>query len=122
MNCRHCNTKLLHTFLDLGFAPPSNAYLTIEDLPKTEKSYPLKIMVCDKCWLVQTLDFLDADQLFTSEYSYFSSTSSSWLDHSKSYVDKVCSMLALDEQSQVLEVASNDGYLLKNFVERNIPC
>ena len=83
MKCRHCLAKLTHTFLDLGFAPPSNAYLTKDDLTKPEKYYPLKVMVCDQCWLVQTEDYANADELFDSEYAYFSSTSSGWLKHAK---------------------------------------
>jgi SAM-dependent methyltransferase len=122
VKCRHCNTKLLNTFLDLGYAPPSNAYLKIEDLNKPEIYYPLKIKVCDQCWLVQTEDYAEADALFTSEYAYFSSTSSGWLAHAKNYSNKMINDLSLDNQSFVIEVASNDGYLLKNFVDAGIPC
>ena len=78
-NCRHCATPLQHTFLDLGFAPPSNAYLSVEDLAKPEKYYPLKVKVCTNCWLVQTEDYAQADELFSADYAYFSSTSSGWL-------------------------------------------
>lgn len=122
MNCRHCGTPLTHTFLDLGFAPPSNAYLTREDLSRPEKYYPLKIMVCDYCWLVQTEDYAQADELFNSDYAYFSSTSSGWLAHAKEYAIKMEQQLNLGSDSFVIEVASNDGYLLKNFVESGIPC
>ncbi len=122
MKCRHCATELTYTFLDLGFAPPSNAYLSEEDLLKPEKYYPLKIKVCDKCWLVQTEDYAQADELFSPEYAYFSSTSSSWLAHAKRYAEKMTKELRLDAQSLVIEVASNDGYLLKNFVATGIPC
>lgn len=122
MNCRHCNTPLKNTFLDLGYAPPSNAILTSEDLTKPEKYFPLKIMVCNTCWLVQTHDCLNADQLFTPEYPYFSSTSSSWIDHAKNYVDHITELLSLDEKSHIVEIASNDGYLLNHFVQRGIPC
>ena len=122
MKCRHCGALLTHTFLDLGFAPPSNAYLTQADLSKPEKYYPLKIKVCDQCWLVQTEDYAQADELFSSEYAYFSSTSSGWLAHAKRYAEKVTHELGLNEQSLVIEVASNDGYLLKNFVTAGIPC
>ncbi len=121
MNCRHCNTPLKHTFLDLGFAPPSNAYLTEEDLNKPEVYYPLKVKVCDSCWLVQTEDYANADALFTPEYAYFSSTSASWLDHAKRYSDQIIKELGLNSQSFVIEVASNDGYLLKNFAQAGIP-
>ena len=117
MNCRHCGTSLIHTFLDLGHAPPSNAYLTAEDLNRPETFYPLKIKVCDNCWLVQTEDYADADEFFSADYAYFSSTSSSWLSHAKIYAKKIIQDLALERHSHVIEVASNDGYLLKNFVE-----
>lgn len=122
MKCRHCNTELQHTFLDLGFAPPSNAYLTEDDLTRPEKYYPLKIKVCIECWLVQTEDYAQADELFSSDYAYFSSTSSGWLAHAAAYAKKMTADLALDGSSHVIEVASNDGYLLRNFVEAGIPC
>jgi SAM-dependent methyltransferase len=122
MNCRHCGEPLTHTFLDLGYAPPSNAYLKADDLNKPEIYYPLKIKVCDQCWLVQTEDFAKADALFTSEYAYFSSTSTGWLAHAKTYSAQMINDLSLDSQSLVIEVASNDGYLLKNFVKAGIPC
>ena len=122
MNCRHCGTPLTHTFLDLGFAPPSNAYLTEADLAKPEKYYPLKIQVCDQCWLVQTEDYAEADELFSPDYAYFSSTSSGWLVHAARYAETMIRGLSLDQNSMVIEVASNDGYLLKNFVAAGIPC
>ena len=122
MKCRHCGTPLTHTFLDLGFAPPSNAYLNQADLSKPEKYYPLKIKVCDHCWLVQTEDYAQADELFSPDYAYFSSTSSSWLAHAKAYAEQMTQRLGLNGNSLVIEVASNDGYLLKNFVSAGIPC
>lgn len=122
MKCRHCGTPLTHTFVDLGFAPPSNAYLTEADLSKPEKSYPLKVKVCDQCWLVQTEDYAKANELFDADYAYFSSTSTGWLAHARRYAEQITEQLALDAQSYVIEVASNDGYLLKNFVEAGIPC
>jgi hypothetical protein len=122
MKCRNCANELTHTFLDLGFAPPSNAYLTEADLLKPEKYYPLKIRVCDHCWLVQTEDYAQADELFSSDYAYFSSTSSSWLAHAKSYAEQITQRLGLGSNSLIIEIASNDGYLLKNFVEAGIPC
>lgn len=122
MNCRHCSAPLEHTFLDLGFAPPSNAYLTRADLARPEKYYPLKIKVCDQCWLVQTEDYAQADELFNAEYAYFSSTSTGWLAHAARYVEKMTRQLHLTHDSLVIEVASNDGYLLKNFVAAGIPC
>lgn len=122
MNCRQCGTPLRHTFLDLGFAPPSNAYLSEADLSRPEKYYPLKIKVCDQCWLVQTEDYAQADELFSPDYAYFSSISSSWLAHAKRYAEKMITELGLTGASHVIEVASNDGYLLKNFVAAGIPC
>ena len=122
MKCRHCKTLLKNTFIDLGYAPPSNAYLNENDLNRPEIYYPLKIKVCNKCWLVQTEDYTDAKALFTSEYAYFSSTSSSWLSHAKEYAKKMIKDLNLNNKSMVIEVASNDGYLLKNFIKEQIPC
>jgi len=122
MNCRHCGVPLTHTFLDLGHAPPSNAYLALEDLSRSETYHPLRVKVCDQCWLVQTEDYADADKLFSSDYAYFSSTSSGWLAHAKDYVNRMVKELELSNQSYVIEVASNDGYLLKNFVAFGIPC
>ncbi len=122
MNCRHCGSPLEQNFLDLGFAPPSNAYLTKECLSSSETYYPLKVMVCQNCWLVQTEDYADADALFTDEYAYFSSTSSSFLNHAKDYSDLIIDRLNLSSESFVIEIASNDGYLLKNFLKRGIPC
>lgn len=122
MNCRHCAALLQHTFLDLGFAPPSNAYLSLEDLTKPEKYYPLKVKVCSHCWLVQTEDYAQADELFSSDYAYFSSTSSGWLAHAAKYAEQMTQRLRLTKDSLVIEVASNDGYLLKNFLRAGIPC
>ena len=122
MKCRHCSTPLHHTFLDLGFAPPSNAYLNLEDLIKPEKYYPLKVKVCTHCWLVQTEDYAQVDELFSADYAYFSSTSSGWLAHAASYAQIVIKRLQLNHKSFVIEIASNDGYLLKNFVASGIPC
>lgn len=122
MNCRHCNTPLEHVFLDLGFAPPSNAYLNAADLQAPEQYFPLKLFVCDKCWLVQTEDYSRSDELFTKDYAYFSSVSTTWLAHARSYVDMITARLGLGANSFVIEVASNDGYLLKNFVASGVPC
>jgi SAM-dependent methyltransferase len=122
MTCRHCAAPLEHRFLDLGFAPPSNAYLSRDDLSKPERYFPLRLRVCDRCWLVQTEDFARAEDMFDADYAYFSSTSSSWLAHAARYADDITRRLGLDKQSMVIEVASNDGYLLKNFVAAGIPC
>ena len=122
MNCRHCQTPLTQQFLDLGFAPPSNAYLREADLSRPETYYPLKLNVCTNCWLVQTEDYAEAGELFSADYAYFSSTSTSWLAHAKKYCTSIIEKLGLDSNSHVIEVASNDGYLLRNFVEAGIPC
>jgi hypothetical protein len=122
MNCRHCGAPLNHTFLDLGFAPPSNAYLQVIDLDRPELHYPLHIKVCDICWLVQTEDHASADELFRSDYAYFSSTSIGWLDHARKYADRMTDDLELSATSLVIEIASNDGYLLRNFITGGIPC
>ena len=122
MNCRHCDQELKHVFLDLGFAPPSNAYLSQEDLSKPELYFPLKLYVCHHCFLVQTEDYACADELFSSDYAYFSSVSTGWLKHAKNYAEMIIEQLNLNTGSFVIEIASNDGYLLKNFVEKGIPC
>lgn len=122
MKCRHCENSLTHTFLDLGFAPPSNAYLHPADLNRPELCYPLRIKVCDRCWLVQTEDHARADELFRSDYAYFSSTSTGWVAHAAKYSKEIISKLGLTNNSYVIELASNDGYLLRNFVAAGIPC
>ena len=122
MKCRHCDKILQHQFLNLGFAPPSNAYLNQEDLHAPELYFPLKLHVCDHCWLVQTEDYSRSEELFTANYAYFSSTSTGWLQHARDYCDAIIHRLRLRGESYVIEVASNDGYLLKNFVKAGIPC
>lgn len=122
MKCRHCATPLRLTLVDLGAAPPSNAYLSEECLARPETYYPLKVRVCDACWLAQTEDYTEADALFTQDYAYFSSTSASWLAHAQRYCQMATERFGLDGQSLVVELASNDGYLLRNFVEARIPC
>lgn len=122
MNCRHCHTPLEQVFLDLGFAPPSNAYLSAADLKAPERYYPLKLYVCTDCWLVQTEDHAQASELFGHDYAYFSSVSQSWVDHAACYAKMISARLGLGKESFVIEVAANDGYLLKNFVAAGIPC
>lgn len=122
MKCRHCHSPLSNVFLDLGAAPPSNAYLTDATLRGPEIHYPLRLFVCDTCRLVQTEDFTAADALFSDEYAYFSSTSKGWLAHAAHYAEIVTNRLSLGTGSYVVELASNDGYLLRNFVEAGIPC
>ncbi len=120
MNCRHCHTPLELVFVDLDESPPSNSYLV--DLDQPESSYPLRVLVCENCWLVQTEDFAEADEFFASTYAYFSSYSTSWLAHAKAYVDDMVDRFELDETSHVVEVAANDGYLLQYVAERGIGC
>jgi len=122
MKCRHCGAPVEQTFIDLGFAPPSNAYLNPEDLNRPETIYPLQTRVCGVCWLVQTEDYTQAEELFNGDYAYFSSTSSTWLSHAARYVAEVTERLQLTQNSFVVEIAANDGYLLKNFVAAGIPC
>lgn len=108
--------------IDLGTAPPSNAYLAASDLSGPESWFPLRVYVCEACWLVQTEDVTGADELFNSSYAYFSSFSATWTAHASTYVRGVVAQLALNQESFVVEVASNDGYLLANLVEMGIPC
>ena len=122
MKCRHCQSELILTLIDLGSAPPSNAYLTEEKRHEPEKWFPLRVLVCDQCWLVQTEDFAQADELFDADYAYFSTFSSSWLAHSERYVTDIVQRFGLDEQSCVVEVAANDGYLLQYVKALGIPC
>lgn len=120
--CRHCAAPLTRRFLDLGFAPPSNAYLAAQALDAPETTYPLRLMVCDACHLVQTEDYAAPEALFDADYAYFSSTSKSWLDHAARYAAEMTARYGLTAESHVIEVASNDGYLLRNFVAAGIPC
>ena len=122
MKCRHCDSALRCDFLDLGFAPPSNAYLTAEALSAPEVYFPLRLKVCEECWLVQTEDYAAAESLFSPDYAYFSSASTGWLAHAARYVEMITKRLNLGKDSMVIEIASNDGYLLKNFVAAGIPC
>ena len=122
MNCRHCAQPLHLSFLDLGSAPPSNAYLTPASLNASEVWYPLRLLVCQNCWLVQTEDHAGRDALFTDDYAYFSGFSSSWLAHAKSYVEAMQARFGLGAHSRVVEVASNDGYLLQYVQALGVPC
>ncbi len=119
-SCRSCSAPLEHTFCDLGMSPLSNSYLTADQLQQKEPFYPLHAYVCGNCYLVQLDEFESPQQLF-SEYAYFSSYSDSWLQHSRDYTQMISARLGLDETSQVVEIASNDGYLLQYFVEQQIP-
>jgi 2-polyprenyl-3-methyl-5-hydroxy-6-metoxy-1,4-benzoquinol methylase len=122
MICRHCGADLGITMVDLGTCPPSNSYLPPEKLDAPEKWYPLRVMVCSQCWLVQTADFINREECFSSTYAYFSSCSTSWVEHARRYTDSMIGRLDLGAKSRVLEVAANDGYLLQHFVARGIPC
>ncbi len=122
MKCRSCDNPLKHQFIDLVNSPPSNSFLTKEQLNEPEISYPLKLFVCDKCFLVQIDEYKKSDDIFNQNYAYFSSFSKSWLDHAKKYVDMIANRLGLTATSHVMEIASNDGYLLQYFKEKQIPC
>ena len=122
MKCRHCGAPLENTFVDLGASPPSNAYLTKEALGHPEVWYPLRVLVCTGCWLVQTEDHAGREELFASDYAYFSSTSAGWLAHSKAYVETMRERFGLGPESMVVEVAANDGYLLQYVKAAGIPC
>ncbi len=122
MKCRHCSFPLENLFVDLGSSPPSNAYLSKDKLNAVEKWYPLKVSICSQCWLAQTEDYANHEELFSSDYAYFSSYSSSWLAHTEKYVVEMVERFKLGPDSLVGEIAANDGYLLQFFQERNIPC
>jgi len=122
MNCRHCGAAVTLPFLDLGTAPLSNAFLTREQLRDPELWYPLRLLVCTTCWLVQTDDYAERESIFTNDYVYFSSISSSWVAHAKQYVDQVIQRFALGAGHHVAEIAANDGYLLQFVQARGIPC
>jgi len=122
MNCRHCGAELTLPLVDLGTAPPSNAYLSRAQLAAPERYFPLRVFACTGCWLVQTEDFADRSQLFAGDYAYFSSYSNSWLAHAEAFVDAAVARFALGTASLVVEVASNDGYLLQYVKRKHIPC
>ncbi len=122
MKCRHCGTPLELVFADLGSAPPSNAYLTKEGLSAPETWYPLRVLACTSCWLVQTEDHAGREELFAHDYAYFSSTSAGWLAHSQKYVSEMTARFGLGPENMVVEVAANDGYLLQYVKTAGIPC
>jgi hypothetical protein len=119
--CRVCNVELEHVFVDLGMSPIANDYIAIDKANAMEPFYPLRVYVCDSCWLVQLPAAQSADNIFRDDYAYFSSMSRSWLDHAKSYVDMVSERFGIGPEQSVVEIASNDGYLLQYFVQRNVP-
>jgi 2-polyprenyl-3-methyl-5-hydroxy-6-metoxy-1,4-benzoquinol methylase len=118
--CRFCSNLLKHTFVDLGMSPLSNAYLKLDSINKAEKFYPLHAYVCENCFLVQLEEFETPDHIF-SDYAYFSSYSETWLRHAENYTELMTERFGLNENSQVIEIASNDGYLLQYFQKQNIP-
>jgi SAM-dependent methyltransferase len=122
IKCRFCDNILHDVFIDLHSVPPANSYLKIEQLNEPEVHYPLKVMVCSHCFLVQTIDFVKPESIFSEQYAYFSSFSTSWIQHAKLYVEKITNLLKLDSNSQVIEIACNDGYLLQFFQKSNVPC
>lgn len=119
--CRFCGKPLVYNFLSLGSTPPSNSYLTKEELQRAEVNYPLDLYVCDNCFLVQLPEVVRSQEIFSSQYAYFSSYSKIWLDHCSRYAEKMIEEYKLGADSFVMEIASNDGCLLKNFVQKNIP-
>lgn len=119
-SCRFCETPLKHTFVDLGMSPLCESYVSLDGLNQMEPFYPLHVYVCHNCFLVQLEEYVKAEDIF-SEYAYFSSYSDSWLEHAKNYTDMIVERLNLNERSQAIELASNDGYLLQYFVKKGIP-
>ncbi len=122
MRCRHCGELVDLVLMDLGSAPPSNSYLTDENLRSPETWFPLRVLVCESCWLVQTQDFADPALLFDADYAYFSGYSSTWVEHCRVYANEVADRLGLDESSRVMEVGSNDGTLLNFFQRLGMKC
>ena len=114
-SCRSCKSTKLREVIDLGYQPPSNAYLTKEELNRPQSFFPLKVFICEECKLVQIPEYAKAETLFTEDYAYLSSTSASWCEHAKNYVAEYSEKLNLDDTSIVVEIASNDGYLLQYF-------
>jgi hypothetical protein len=121
MHCRFCKTLLKDVFIDLGNSPASNSFLTAAELNEPEVFFPLKVFTCPACFLVQVDEYKKSDAIFNSEYVYFSSYSKSWLEHAAAYTDRMVARFGLNESSQVIEIASNDGYLLQYFKQKNIP-
>ena len=122
MRCRHCGELVDLVLMDLGSAPPSNSYLTDENLRSPETWFPLRVLVCESCWLVQTQDFADPALLFDADYAYFSGYSSTWVEHCRVYADEATDRLGLDQSSRVVEVGSNDGTLLNFFQRLGMKC
>ena len=121
MNCRFCNTPVRHELLDLVNSPPANSFLTLEQLNEPEVYYPLRVLVCENCFLVQIDEYKKSTEIFDQDYVYFSSYSSTWLNHAKQYCAQMVERFSYNSQSKVVEIDSNDGYLLQYFLEQNIP-
>ena len=121
MLCRFCKEELKDVFIDLVNSPPSNSFLTRQQLNEPEVFFPLKVYTCNNCFLVQVDEYKKSDAIFDDEYVYFSSFSSSWLAHAKKYTEKMIDRFGFSDKSQVIEIASNDGYLLQYFKQKNIP-
>lgn len=121
MNCRFCGNFLRQEFVDLGSSPPSNSFIKKEEIDKPEAHYPLKLFLCEKCFLVQIAEYKKAFEIFNNDYVYFSSFSKSWLEHAYGYAGMMIKRFYLNEKSKVIEIASNDGYLLQYFRQKNIP-
>lgn len=120
--CRFCAAPLLHEFVDFGDTPLANSYLPpTPEACEAERTFPLRVMVCDSCWLVQTTETIPADEIFTHDYAYLSSYSTEWVAHAQSYVEAMTERFGIDANSRVVEVASNDGYLLQWFAQQDVP-
>jgi SAM-dependent methyltransferase len=120
--CRFCGADLRFEFINLGTAPPTNAYLQPEALAERETYYPLRVLICDVCWLAQTADIIGHEELFSKDYAYFSSCSASWVEHARLYVNRAIKRYNLGPSSLAIEIAANDGYLLQHFLAEKIPC
>lgn len=121
MTCRFCHTPLEYIMVDLGNSPPSNSFLTSEHLEQIEPSYPLKVFVCHECWLVQLDEYKKATEIFSDEYVYFSSYSQTWLEHALRYTNMMIKRFLLSPDARIVEIASNDGYLLQYFAQKGFP-
>jgi 2-polyprenyl-3-methyl-5-hydroxy-6-metoxy-1,4-benzoquinol methylase len=122
VKCRFCQHELTYEFIDLASSPPSNSFLSMDELNQPEVFYPLKLFVCDNCFLVQIDEYKKSEEIFSDKYAYFSSFSTTWLEHARQYVEMITPRLGLNKESLVVEIGSNDGYLLQYFKEKSIPC
>src|SRR6516162_4459150 len=122
VRCRFCGAVLAHTFVDLGLSPLCQTQIRPSDLNKMEPFYPLRVFVCDRCFLIQLDEYVAPDAIFSAEYPYFSSYSSSWVAHARHYAEHMQADYGIGPESFVVEIASNDGYLLQHFVQRAVRC